>query len=254
MRHCALPAALLAVVTGEGNPSCWQEGFSYSLCCGEQYGPNGNEECWDGMHTFKTCCISGDSFASSENFDDLMTRGSTGDASVLPAIMQLLSTGGEDCPSVAGQCEGAEGISGAQWKAFFEASSVSKFMRLQPFPPDGDPRELWSLCCANRTISVTEHAERLWPRCRAGAAALVMAVLPQLELRLGQESAMEGLEVAGRMAEQLEAEADCKWLYQTNRAAWSHFTWFLSEAKPGEQFLGEGDMFGWMGCTKNGGF
>lgn len=25
--------------------------------------------------------------------------------------------GGEDCPSVAGQCEGAEGISGAQWKA-----------------------------------------------------------------------------------------------------------------------------------------
>ncbi|CAK9094281.1 unnamed protein product [Durusdinium trenchii] len=170
---------------------------------------------------------------SRRNFDDLMTRGSTGDASVLPAIMQLLSTGGEDCPSVAGQCEGAEGISGAQWKAFFEASSVSKFMRLQPFPPDGDPRELWSLCCANRTISVTEHAERLWPRCRAGAAALVMAVLPQLELRLGQESAMEGLEVAGRMAEQLEAEADCKWLYQTNRAAWSHFTWFLSEAKPG---------------------
>ena len=38
--------------------------------------------------------MSADSFASADDFEGLMARGQTGDAAVLPAIMQLLSTGG----------------------------------------------------------------------------------------------------------------------------------------------------------------
>ncbi|CAJ1332244.1 unnamed protein product [Effrenium voratum] len=36
---------------------CWQEGFDFGICCGEQWGPEGNKECWDDIHNYTTCCI-----------------------------------------------------------------------------------------------------------------------------------------------------------------------------------------------------
>ncbi|CAE7820996.1 ARAD1 [Symbiodinium microadriaticum] len=223
----------------EGNPTCWQEGFSYEMCCGEKYGPEGNKECWDGMHTFQTCCLPGVSgYSPVADFEDLMARGSTGDVSVLPAIIQLISSGGEDCTksshaNASGCDTGGNGISGRQWKAFFEGASMSKFMRLQPWPPDGEPSKLWTACCSNSTVSIRERVLTLAESCAAGAAALVLSVLPQLDAT-SPTAALEGYDVGSELAERLQETGDCRWLYQTNRAAWMHYDWFMS---PPEKFL-----------------
>ncbi|CAJ1409400.1 unnamed protein product [Effrenium voratum] len=209
----------------EGNPACWQEGFSFQSCCNESYGPGGNAECWDGMHTYQSCCVPGGSFVPPSDFEDLLARGHTGDTSVLPAILQLLSTGGEDCLVT---CDSKDSpISGSMWKSFFEASSISKFMRLQPFPAEGDPWRLWTACCSGPG-SIKDHVENLAESCRAGAAALVLAILPSLEKNHGREAALEGYMVASQLSHTLEAEDDCRWKHQTNRASWAHFDWFLS--------------------------
>ena len=47
---CLKFLSVSAEAVEEGNPTCWQEGFSYEMCCDEKYGPEGNKECWDGMH------------------------------------------------------------------------------------------------------------------------------------------------------------------------------------------------------------
>eukprot|EP00929_Paragymnodinium_shiwhaense_P023916 TRINITY_DN14863_c0_g1_i1.p1 TRINITY_DN14863_c0_g1~~TRINITY_DN14863_c0_g1_i1.p1 ORF type:complete len:249 (-),score=48.33 TRINITY_DN14863_c0_g1_i1:544-1290(-) len=42
---------------GSGNPACWMQGYTYSLCCHEKFGKKGNPACWDSKHTYKRCCI-----------------------------------------------------------------------------------------------------------------------------------------------------------------------------------------------------
>ena len=236
---CLKFLSVSAEAVEEGNPTCWQEGFSYEMCCDEKYGPEGNKECWDGMHTFQTCCLPGVSgYSPVAGFEDLMARGSTGDVSVLPAIIQLISSGGEDCtksshPNASGCDTGGDGISGRQWKAFFEGSSMSKFMRLQPWPPDGEPSKLWKACCSDSSVSIRDRVLTLAESCAAGAAALVLSVLPQLDAT-SPTAALEGYAVGSELAVRLQETGDCRWLYQTNRAAWMHYDWFMS---PPEKML-----------------
>lgn len=175
-------------------------------------------------------CLSS-SMEPSKDFDELMSRGHTGDTSVLPAIMRLLATGGEDCSQRLFACDDPESpISKAQWKAFFDASSASRFLRLQPFPADGDPWALWSACCTFAGAGrVAEHVLRLARSCPSGAAALLMAVLPRLQEGLWEAAALEGFQTATQIANQLDPLGDCRWIYQTNRASWSQIEWFLSD-------------------------
>lgn len=41
----------------KGNTDCWVEGFDYSQCCEEHFGPNGNAQCWDGLFNYNKCCF-----------------------------------------------------------------------------------------------------------------------------------------------------------------------------------------------------
>jgi len=155
--------------------------------------------------------------------------------------MRLLSSGGEECDNDLFACDDNESpINASSWKVFFEASSTSKYMRLQPFPEEGEPWRLWSMCCADEGVSITDHVLRLAKTCPSGAAALAMAVLPQIQEHMGQAATLEGYEIATQIASRLEPMGDCKWLYQTNRAAWNHFDWFLSDSGGGSMPCGPG--------------
>lgn len=48
------------------------------------------------------------------------------------------------------------------------------------------------MCCADEGVSITDHVLRLAKTCPSGAAALAMAVLPQIQEHMGQAAALEG--------------------------------------------------------------
>jgi len=52
------PAGRLLFIAeiGQGNPGCWNSGFTYRICCTGS--PSGNPACWDDRHNFETCCMS----------------------------------------------------------------------------------------------------------------------------------------------------------------------------------------------------
>ena len=54
---------------------------------------------------------------------------------------------------------------------------------------EGDPWALWSTCCESGGL---EDVLRLARSCPSGAAALLMAVLPRLQVNLGDKAALEG--------------------------------------------------------------
>jgi len=53
-RDCSPPDTKALV---KGNVDCWVEGFDYSTCCEDHYGPNGNAQCWDGLFNYNKCCF-----------------------------------------------------------------------------------------------------------------------------------------------------------------------------------------------------
>ena len=48
------------------------------------------------------------------------------------------------------------------------------------------------MCCADDGVSITDHVLRLAKTCPSGAAALAMAVLPQIQEHMGQAATLEG--------------------------------------------------------------
>lgn len=40
-----------------GNPECWKDGFTFSLCCDSRYGKRGNAKCWDSVFSYSRCCV-----------------------------------------------------------------------------------------------------------------------------------------------------------------------------------------------------
>lgn len=59
------------------------------------------------------------------------------DREISGVVVILQAPGGEECDNDLFACDDNESpINASSWKVFFEASSTSKYMRLQPFPED----------------------------------------------------------------------------------------------------------------------
>ena len=70
----------------------------------------------------------------------------------------------------------------------FHQHTSSNIFHLIP-SQEGDPWALWSTCCESGGL---EDVLRLARSCPSGAAALLMAVLPRLQVNLGDKAALEG--------------------------------------------------------------
>ncbi|CAE8627386.1 unnamed protein product [Polarella glacialis] len=217
-----------------GNPDCWEGAFNYAACCDEALGPTGNILCWDGMHDYRSCCL-GES--APLDFESMLQRGHSGDASVLPRIMQMLSAGGEqECSSTnvpaASRCAGTEfGPSAKTWSAFFETQAVSKYIRLQPFPVDADPNRIFGACCDSLDDEALEEVLLTMGKdCASGTAALVLSQIGSLEQKRGLPAARRAQLLAQRILESsgLAQDGDCRWRQQVNHAGFLHVDWFLS--------------------------
>lgn len=229
----AIVGSCLPFSAAQGNDACWTQGFTYNECCTGLDG--GNPACWDGFHTYATCCLKS-SASPDDNFDELIRRGRHGDASVLPRILQLVSAGsGMGCEDEDGlpgaACQGGPVISGKEWQAFLNAHALSRFIRLQPWPKDGDPAALFKRCCSDSDAEsvLLDLAED----CPAGVAALQLSTLASVERSLGRAAAQRRLQlVQGILARHVEGRSDCRWEQKVNHASFQNHAWFLSE--PGQ--------------------
>jgi len=224
----ALSTVVAPLLAGQGNAACWKDGFTFEGCCGSAYGEGGNAECWDGIHTQATCCLESQ---QPEAWDDLIERGKRGDASVLPRLMQIVSAGGEaPCAgsiSKSERCAGTSvGPSAKEWHTFFEANALSRYMRLQPWPAEGDPGRLFRRCCLLNDAQ--KVLQLIAEDCAAGAVALVLSSLPYIERQHGQSEAQHYFAMAQEILHSHDLPAaDCHWKHQVNVVAFHHHAWFL---------------------------
>lgn len=230
--HAALAACGASLAAAQGNPSCWGNGFSYVECCvgPEARGGEGNPSCWDHMHTYKHCCLNDGGSEAPGDLEALIARGKTGDSSVLPAVMRILSAGSEECPPPGAprdtQCLGTpRGPSQFQWKSFFEAQALSKFMRLTPWPKESEPGRLYGSCCEGEDAE--EVLQAMFADCAAGTAALVMNQLSAVEKKQGQAAARRKFHEVQRIIK-ARGPGDCRWDHSVNHGSFPMMDWFLA--------------------------